>query len=88
MPTRLAVRCHRDGAEMILRRCGEALYGERWQSPLARDLDISDRHMRRMVSGAADVPDGVYLDLHRLLTERAAEIDDLLAALPEAATPR
>lgn len=75
----------RDRGVTILRRCGEALYGERWQSPLARDLDISDRHMRRMVSGASDVPDGVYLDLHRLLTERAERIDDLLARLPDAA---
>lgn len=72
----------------ILKQCGEALYGERWQTSLALDLGISDRHIRRMVSGAADVPSGVYLDLLRLLTERAAEIDDLIADLPSVAAPR
>lgn len=72
----------------LLKRCGEALYGPRWQSEVARDLDVSDRTVRRWVDGSQDVPDGVYLELHRLLTERAAEIDDLLDKLPRATAPR
>lgn len=40
----------------VLSEAGAALYGPRWQSELARDLDLSDRHMRRMVAGAAVSP--------------------------------
>lgn len=72
----------------LLKRAGEALYGERWQSPLARDLGVADRTVRRWVDGSTDVPDGIYLDLHRLCMERAAEIDDLLPLLARSAAPR
>ncbi len=50
----------------LLRRVGEALYGPRWQSALAIDLDVSDRTMRRWVSGDP-IPHGVWGEL-RLLT--------------------
>lgn len=72
----------------LLKRCGEALYGPRWQSDLARDLMVSDRTVRRWVDGSIDVPDGVYLELLGLCNERAAELDDLIAVLPRAAAPR
>lgn len=35
----------------LLERAGRALYGDRWQSALARHLGISDRTMRRYVAG-------------------------------------
>lgn len=72
----------------LLKRCGEALYGPRWQSELARDLQVSDRTVRRWVDGSSDVPDGVYLDMLRLCNERAAELDDLITVLPRAAAPK
>ncbi len=72
----------------LLQRCGEALYGPRWQSEIARDLDISDRTIRRWVSGASDVPDGVYLQLLSMCQERAAELDELICKLPRTAAPR
>jgi hypothetical protein len=72
----------------LLRETGEALYGPRWQSELARDLDVSDRTIRRWVAGSDDVPEGVYLDLLRLITERADVLDRLEAKLRRAATPR
>lgn len=62
----------------LLSQAGEALYGPRWQSELARDLDIDDRTMRRWVAGDSSVPSGVAVDLLRLLTERASDIDDLI----------
>ena len=61
--------------------CGQALYGQQWQSALARDLDVSDRTMRRWAAGAQNVPDGIYLELMRLCVERAAYLDDLVARL-------
>ena len=72
----------------LLKRCGEALYGPRWQSELARDLKVADRTVRRWADGLSDVPDGVYLELLGLCNERAAELDDLIAMLPRAAAPR
>lgn len=54
----------------LLRQVGEALYGPRWQSELARDLDISDRTVRRWAAGEADPRHGVWTDLRRLIADR------------------
>ena len=62
----------------LLQDVGEALYGPRWQSDLARDLMVDDRTVRRWISGATDTPPGVYVDLMRLMTERAARLDELI----------
>lgn len=71
----------------ILVECGEAMYGPQWQSALARDLDVSDRTMRRWIAGTTDVPAGLYVDLLRLTQERAAVLDSLAARLREAGAP-
>jgi hypothetical protein len=71
----------------LLRDSGEALYGARWQSELARDLNVADRTMRRWLAGADDLPPGVALDLLRLCEERAQALDDLAERLKAAATP-
>lgn len=71
----------------ILLECGEALYGPRWQSDLARDLGVADRTVRRWVAGATRVPTGVYVDLLRLVTERAEVLDALAERLPAAGAP-
>lgn len=68
----------------LLTKCGEALYGPRWQSEMSRDLDVDDRTIRRWVSGESPVPIGVHVDLLRLLTERASDIDDLIPQLKSA----
>ena len=72
----------------LLKRCGEALYGPRWQSEIARDLKVADRTVRRWLVGSNDVPDGVYLELLGLCQERAAELDELIEVLPRSAAPR
>lgn len=65
----------------LLAECGEAMYGQQWQSALARDLGVSDRTMRRWVAGTTDVPQGLYVDLLRLTQERAAHLDALAPRL-------
>lgn len=40
----------------LLSRGGEVLYGDRWQTQLARALSVSDRQMRRWVLVEADIP--------------------------------
>lgn len=64
----------------FLETCGQALYGERWQSALARDLGVSDRTVRRWAAGAT-VPLGVSADLQRLCTERAVLLHALAARI-------
>jgi transcriptional regulator GlxA family with amidase domain len=61
----------------LLAEAGEARYGPRWQSELARDLDVSIRTMQRWAAGTTDVPAGLYVDLLRLTQERAAVLDAL-----------
>lgn len=67
----------------LLVESGEALYGPLWQSALARDLDVSDRTVRRWVAGTSPVPAGLYIDLLRLTQERAAALDALAGRLRE-----
>ena len=64
-----------------LRIIGAALYGPRWQTDLARALDVSDRHMRRWVSGAAPIPEGVRADLLALIGKRRGDLDAAALAL-------
>lgn len=71
----------------LLRETGEALYGPQWQTPLARELGMSDRHMRRLAAGTHDVPPGVWLDLMRIAMERAMTLDGLTERLRTAAAP-
>jgi len=54
----------------LLREAGQALYGPRWTTDLARDLDVADRTVRRWSAGAAPIPDGLGDDLRALLKER------------------
>lgn len=68
----------------LLVEAGEALYGPRWQSDLARDLGVSDRTMRRWVAGTSDVPTGLYVDLLRMTQERATALDALAPRLRDA----
>lgn len=68
----------------LLVESGEALYGPRWQSDLARDLAVSDRTVRRWAAGTHEVPAGLWVDLLRLTQERAAALDALSDRLKSA----
>lgn len=61
----------------LLVEAGEALYGPRWQSDLARDLGVADRTVRRWATGVTNPPPGVYADLMQLAIKRAKRLDDL-----------
>ena len=65
----------------LLIAVGQALYGERWQSPLARDLGVSDRTMRRWAAGQFPVPAGVAADLLKLCEARAGRLGQLAKKL-------
>ena len=71
----------------LLQDAGEALYGPRWQSDIARDLEVSDRTVRRWLSGAEDLPPGVAMDLWRICLDRVTALDDVIGRLKAASTP-
>ena len=59
------------------RAFGEALYGPRWQSELARALSVSDRTVRRWATGAYDVPSGVEAEITALVRAKASALKAL-----------
>lgn len=56
-----------------LGRVGTALYGERWQTPLADDLGVADRTMRRWVAGDA-MPEPVWAEIGALCSKRGEQL--------------
>lgn len=62
----------------IFIRASRSLYGDQWQSAIARDLAISDRQVRRIAAGAANAQPGMLIDLWRLMLERQMEMDKII----------
>ena len=60
-----------------LQKIGEALFGPRWQSELARELGVNDRTVRRWASGETPCPETVTPKLHALISERIALLKTL-----------
>lgn len=60
-----------------LRAVGEAVYGDKWQSPLSRALGISDRTVRNFVSGKSQ-PENLS---NRLLEAMELEMGKIKAAI-------
>jgi hypothetical protein len=66
---------------LLLRRAGAALYGDRWQSPLARDLGVALRTVQRWTDGDRAPPGDLSTRLDHLLTARATEISTVRRSL-------
>lgn len=66
----------KDGPHDLLDACGQALYGNQWQTGIADDLGVDARTVRRWVAGGG-IPPGVWVDLMRIMQERAVILDDL-----------
>jgi len=65
----------------FLAQIGEALWGPRWQSELARSLGVADRTVRRWTAGDTTPAPGVYADLLDIAKERNATITKAIARL-------
>lgn len=59
----------------LLQAAGEALYGDRWQSDLAREIHVTDRTMRRWIADPHTISAGVWTDIMMLLDVRSGEIE-------------
>ena len=60
---------------------GEALYGERWQSPLARDLGVTSRAVRHWCAGRHGCPSDIADRLLPLVEERGEVLRSVAIAL-------
>ena len=67
----------------LLRLVGEALYGERWQSPLAGDLGVSDRAVRYWLSEATPCPDDLGPRLLAVVVRKREAVSALEATVME-----
>ncbi|TWV18286.1 helix-turn-helix domain-containing protein, partial [Klebsiella pneumoniae] len=55
---------------------GQLLFGERWQTELARALGLSDgRRIRQWLSGDRPIPVGIWDDLRELLEDRSSKME-------------
>jgi len=71
------------GSLDLLRLVGEALYGERWQAPIAADLGVSDRAVRYWISAANHCPDDIGARLLAIVARKKHGLGDLEAILIE-----
>ena len=56
-----------------LERAGNLLYGDRWQTDLARALQVNDRRVRQWIASERPIPVGVWADIAGLLRQRQRE---------------
>jgi hypothetical protein len=77
----------------LLQQIGIFFHGEGWQGPLARDLRVNERTMRRWVAGTEEIPRGVWRDLSARLESYNGTLSSLvaqvkhIAGLPETQPP-
>lgn len=64
----------------LLEEVGKVLYGEQWQSALARDLEVQPRTVQRWLAGDRDVPD-LGAELRALIQRRRRQLDAIEAKL-------
>ena len=64
-----------------LAAAGRAPYGQHWQTPVAMDLNVADRTMRRWLISQTPIPDGVSRELRQILIKRFKEIGALIGYL-------
>jgi hypothetical protein len=58
----------------LVRLVGEALFGDRWQAPLGRLVDVNDRTVRRWAAGEDQPRPGVWESLLRAIKDREVKL--------------
>jgi hypothetical protein len=73
----------KNGHLELLRLVGEALYGERWQAPIAADLGVSDRAVRYWISVANPCPDDLGVRLLAIVVRKRESLAGLESIVVE-----
>lgn len=82
MPPGIAsYNCEVVGDIETLSAAGQALYGDRWHTPVARDLGTTYRTVRNWLDGRHPTPADLERRLRRLLTHRRTQLDALLSRI-------
>ncbi|MFD9897454.1 hypothetical protein ACFWYE_04665 [Mesorhizobium sp. NPDC059025] len=71
----------------LLKEAGEALYGPRWQSDLARDLNVTTNTLRRWTLSEDALSPYVAEQLYWICQERAGLLDDIAERLQPGTSP-
>ena len=58
-------------------RIGYVLYGNWWQTEMARHLNFTRRHVRRISAGESGIKPRVAANVKALISQRRAEIEQL-----------
>lgn len=58
-----------------LEKAGKLLYGEHWQSELARNLNIDSRRIRHYMAGTRPIPEFVGVEVIELLKNKIKDIN-------------
>lgn len=69
----------------LIVRVGEALYGPRWQGPMAEALDVRLDTVKAWRRGRSTVPLTVWNELYHIATMRRGDLYDLLPKMTLAA---
>ncbi len=77
----MAIDAEKNYGPEELKSAGEALFGDRWQSDLARELDVDSRRVRQWLSGDRSIPAGVWDDIFQILRAREMKIIDVVRKL-------
>lgn len=72
----------------LLRLVGEALYGERWQAPIASDLGVSDRAVRYWITSVNQCPEDLGTRLLAIVERKKHGLGDLERLVVERLKPR
>ncbi len=64
-----------------LEQAGRLLYGDQWQSNLARDLGIDSRRIRQWLTGDRPISDWLEGDVIKLLTQNQEGISKYLDSI-------
>lgn len=73
---------------VLLRLVGKALYGERWQMPIAADLGVLYRAVRYWLSADTPCPDDVGARLFAIMLRKRDALVDLEASVVTRPQPR
>lgn len=66
---------------MNINKIGQALYGENWRAPIAKDLNINERTIRRYADGEVEVTPKLIPELINLVDQNIQSLIECKAML-------